>query len=124
MEQKKILICDDDYGIVNMLELMLEDLDAQVISETNSTKVGERLIQEQPDLLIVDLWMPVVTGDEIIKFIRQHDGLKHIFILCISASRNGEEVAMEAGADVFLGKPFDMDDLLDVVQQAIVHTEN
>ncbi len=124
MEQKKLLICDDDYGIVNMLELMLEDLDAKVISETNSAKVCEKLIDEQPDILIVDLWMPVVTGDEIIKFIRRHDSIKHMFILCISASRNGEEVAMGAGADVFLGKPFDMGDLLDVVQQAIVRTTN
>ncbi len=103
---------------------MLEDLDAHVISETNSAKVSERLLEEQPDMLIVDLWMPVVTGDEIITYIRQNDSLKQMFILCISASRNGEQVAMDAGADVFLGKPFDMDDLLDVVQQALLHTEN
>ncbi len=103
---------------------MLEDLDAHVISETNSAKVSERLLEEQPDMLIVDLWMPLVTGDEIITYIRQNDSLKQMFILCISASRNGEQVAMDAGADVFLGKPFDMDDLLDVVQQALLHTEN
>ena len=119
MTKKKILICDDDFGIVNMLELMLEDVDAKIICETNSSTIFERLHQERPDIFIVDLWMPVVTGDESIKFVRREDKLKDTFIICISASRNGYEVALEAGANVFLAKPFDMDDLLQTVNDAL-----
>ncbi|WP_166637755.1 response regulator [Sphingobacterium paludis] len=116
---KKILICDDDFGIVNMLELMLEDIDAEVISETDSSKIFDRLQEEQPDLFIVDLWMPVVTGDESIRYVRSQEKLKDTFVLCISASRNGYEVALEAGANVFLAKPFDMDEFLNVLQDAL-----
>ncbi|KGE12881.1 response regulator [Sphingobacterium deserti] len=119
MTKKKILICDDDFGIVNMLELMLEDVDAEVICETNSSAIFDRLSQERPDIFIVDLWMPVVTGDESIKFVRGEEMLKETFIICISASRNGYEVALEAGANVFLAKPFDMDELLDTVNEAL-----
>ncbi|TDS17689.1 two-component system cell cycle response regulator DivK [Sphingobacterium paludis] len=119
MRMKKILICDDDFGIVNMLELMLEDIDAEVISETDSSKIFDRLQEEQPDLFIVDLWMPVVTGDESIRYVRSQEKLKDTFVLCISASRNGYEVALEAGANVFLAKPFDMDEFLNVLQDAL-----
>lgn len=119
MTQKKIFICDDDMGIVNMLEMMLEFTDAKVLTETNSLMAYNRLLSERPDVFIVDLWMPEMGGNQIIEQIRSCDELKDTYILCISASRDGEKVAMEAGADIFLAKPFDMDEILTVVEGAL-----
>jgi len=119
MNQKKIFICDDDKGITDMLELVLEYYGFAPIVETDSVHAFEKIRESKPDLIIVDLWMPIISGDQLIRKIRNSDELKNIFILCISASRDGEEVASGAGADLFLPKPFDMDELITIIKQAI-----
>ncbi|MFD1770371.1 response regulator [Sphingobacterium suaedae] len=118
--KKKIFICDDDLGIVDMLELILEFTDADTISEGNSIHAFDRLLETKPNMLIVDLWMPVVSGDQLIRRIRSTDALRDLYIICISASRDGEKIAQEAGADLFLAKPFDMDDIIRAVEGALV----
>lgn len=119
MTRKKIFICDDDKGISEMLEMIFELIDAETIVETNSINAYERLRQYKPDVLIVDLWMPVISGDLLIQKIRKDRDLSNIFILCISASRDGRTIALDAGADMFLPKPFDMDDILSIVEDAL-----
>lgn len=117
MTKKKIFICDDDQGIVDMLEMILDDTDNEIVTQTNSIHANEDLIREQPELLIIDLWMPVISGDQIIRWIRNDEQLKHMFIVCISASQDGRKIATEAGADIFLAKPFDIDELLSIVNE-------
>lgn len=113
MLKKKIIICDDDHGIANMLEMLLEFTgDYSVESETDSLHIHDRLMEEKPDLLMVDLWMPVVSGDQVIKRVRETRELAYLPIIAISASPDGEKIALDAGADLFIAKPFDMDDLL------------
>ncbi|MCL7987020.1 response regulator [Sphingobacterium sp. lm-10] len=111
--KKKIIICDDDHGIVNMLEMLLEYTGEYMVeSETDSLKIHERLLSGQQDLLLVDLWMPVVSGDQVIRRIRETKELEGLPIIAISASPNGEKIALAAGANAFLAKPFDMDVML------------
>ncbi|MFD2598762.1 response regulator [Sphingobacterium corticis] len=111
--KKKIMICDDDAGIVNMLEMLLEFAgDYSVESDTDSLHIHEKLLTEKPDLLLVDLWMPVVSGDQVIKRVRETRELAYLPIIAISASPDGEQIALDAGADLFLAKPFDMDEIL------------
>jgi DNA-binding response OmpR family regulator len=112
MTDKKIMLCDDDTGIIEMLELVLDITGAQVLSETNSLLLYDRLVREKPDLLILDLWMPVLSGDQIVKRIRMSESLATMPVLVISASTDGREIAMKAGADDYLAKPFDIDHLL------------
>ncbi|PVH25115.1 MULTISPECIES: response regulator [Sphingobacterium] len=120
MAQKKVFICDDDKGITDMLEMVLELEDVDTITETDSIYAYDKMIEFKPDILIVDLWMPVVTGDQLIKKIRASEELKHIFIICISASRDGLQVANEAGANTFIAKPFDVDEFLTTVENAVI----
>ena len=119
MTRKKVLICDDDKGITDMLEMVLELEDVDTITETDSVYAYDKILDFRPDIVIVDLWMPVVTGDQLIKKIRANDTLKNIYIICISASRDGLQVANEAGADKFIAKPFDVDDFLTTVENAV-----
>ncbi|MCL7987012.1 response regulator [Sphingobacterium sp. lm-10] len=120
MAQKRVFICDDDKGITDMLEMVLELEDVDTITETDSVYAYDKITEFKPDILIVDLWMPVVTGDQLIKKIRANDALKHIFIICISASRDGLQVAKDAGANKFIAKPFDVDDFLTTVENAVI----
>ncbi len=112
MENKKVLICDDDEGITEMLKTLFEIEGADVITENNSLEVFKLLNEQKPDLLILDLWMPVLSGDQLLKSIRQKPDTADIPVLVVSASQDGPAVAKEAGAASYVAKPFDIYKLL------------
>lgn len=112
MEGKKIMVCDDDKSIVEMLELILGFTGAVILTETDSVKLFDRLNSEKPDLLIIDIWMPILTGDLIVKRVRAAENvIKDMPIIVMSASRDGKQIAEAAGATSYLPKPFDIDEL-------------
>lgn len=120
MEGKKIMVCDDDKSIVEMLELILGFTGAVVLTETDSVKLFDRLQAEQPDLLIIDIWMPILTGDLIIKRVRAAESMiKHMPIIVMSASRDGKEIAEAAGTTSYLPKPFDIDELTNAAERLL-----
>src|ERR1700755_3403631 len=109
--QKKIMIADDDPGIADAIEMLLEFEGYDVTSTVNGAEVLD-LKEELPDLVLLDIWMSGEDGRDICKKIKQEDTTKNIPVIMISASRDIKESAMEAGADDFLAKPFEMNDLL------------
>lgn len=117
MDSKKILICDDDEGILDVLELILEETGHTVIPEINSLNVRHILDKQKPDLLILDLWMPVISGDQLLNMIRTTPAYSHLPVIIISASRDGEQIAKDHSASAFIAKPFDYDNLLSVISK-------
>lgn len=117
MSNKKIIICDDDEGILDMLEMILTESGFEIVPVRNSLQVYDTIRQQQPDLLLLDLWMPVLSGDQILRALRKSAENQHLPVIVISASREGEHIAAEAGADDFLAKPFDLDMLVRKVNQ-------
>ena len=114
--RRKIFICDDDKNIVEMLEMVLQEYtQAEIITETDSRNAFDRLLMEHPDILIVDISTPVVSGDKLIREIRNDPMISQMFIICMSANPIGEQIATQSGADTYLAKPFDMHQLLDVI---------
>lgn len=105
---KTIFICDDNCAIVDMLEMALTEFtDATIITETDSRNVVPCLLDAQPEIFLVDISMPMLSGDQLIKEIKRNLVLNSMFIVCMSANPRREEIAIAAGADVFLVKPFD-----------------
>lgn len=95
-----------------MLELILGFTGAVILTETDSVKLFDRLKSEKPDLLIIDIWMPILTGDLIVKRVRAaENAIKDMPIIVMSASRDGKQIAEAAGATSYLPKPFDIDEL-------------
>jgi DNA-binding response OmpR family regulator len=113
---KKILVCDDDEGILDMVTFVLEDSGYNVIPEKNSMNVYSVIQREQPDLLLLDLWMPVLSGDQVLKVLKSNPQTMRLPVIIISASTEGQKIAVEAGASDFLAKPFDIDQLVNRVQ--------
>ncbi|KFC20548.1 response regulator [Chryseobacterium sp. FH1] len=112
MEGKKIMICDDDHGILEVLEMMLEIEGFTVFRESNSTNLLSEIKRTSPDLLLMDLWMPVLSGDQILKVIRTSEEFKNLPVIILSASVDGKEIANNAGANGFIPKPFNMDEMI------------
>lgn len=119
MDSKKILICDDDEGILDVLELILEDTGHTIIPEQNSLNVKPLLDKQKPDLVILDLWMPVLSGDQLLGMIRNNPSYSDVPVIIISASRDGEEIAKNHGASAFIAKPFDYENSLSVVNKLL-----
>ncbi len=116
---KKILICDDDEGILDMLEMVFEDSPYFVIPEQNSLNVKSIVEKQSPDLVLLDLWMPVLSGDQVLRNLRKNPLTKDLPVIIISASREGQQIAKDAGATGFIAKPFDFDELMNMVNSYI-----
>jgi len=112
MENKKIMVCDDDQGILDVLQMLLESEGFDVITEINSTNLVKEMKTNLPDLLLLDLWMPVLSGDQVLKALRTTKEFEHLPVIVLSASVDGSSIANGAGATDFVPKPFDMDDLI------------
>ena len=116
---KKVMICDDDQGILEMLEMMLEEYGYSVATESNSIQLLNNLRKDKPDLLLLDIWMPVLSGDQILKQLKCDPELNSLPVIMYSASSEGEQIAKNSGADAYIDKPFDLDDLINKIKSFI-----
>lgn len=114
--KKRILIADDDPSILDALQMMLEDAGYEVYTTVDGETVGI-MFEQSPDLLLLDIWMSGQDGRDICKALKSQSTTNKIPIIMISANRDTEEISLEAGADDFITKPFEMDYLLEKVKQ-------
>jgi len=108
---KKILIADDDPGVLDALGIMLEFEGYEVQCSPNCAALLD-METGFPDLLLLDIWMSGTDGRDVCRYLKQKESTCKIPIVLISASKDIENSAREAGADDFLAKPFEMDCLL------------
>lgn len=114
--QKTILIVDDEPDIVLAIATILADAGYAVTSATRRESLMQRLSQENPpDLILLDMLLSGQRGTEIAGELKQQQETQHIPILMLSAHPDAEQEARSAGADGFLSKPFDLEDLLATV---------
>jgi DNA-binding response OmpR family regulator len=113
--KKKIMIMDDDDAIVDAVTMMLEFEGYEVINVSNFTNLLSSDLP-LPDLLLLDIWMSGTDGRDICKHLKQSRKTSALPIVLVSASREIEKSAREAGADDFLSKPFEANDLLKKIE--------
>lgn len=116
---RKILVCDDDESILDVTSMLLSFAGFEVLTQINSKKLLQQALQEQPDLFLIDIWMPDLPGNEVTKLIKATPELAHIPIILFSAAIDGNIIAKEAGADRFVEKPFDVDNLSQIINDVL-----
>ncbi|MGH4050145.1 MAG: response regulator [Clostridium sp.] len=118
LNNKKILIADDDPRNIFALAAVLEDYGAEIIEAENGEVALEKLKDEEVDLILMDIMMPVMNGYETIKKIRNTDKIKHIPIIATTAKslKGDSEKCLEAGANDYIAKPIDYDVLITLVK--------
>lgn len=116
--KKKILICDDDEPISEMLKIMLETEGYEVKLTQNGKAILKKVTEYQPNLILIDLWMPGVDGKEAVKILKKESQTCSIPIYVISALHESEisQIAKQIGANGYLLKPFNLDELLLLVK--------
>ena len=117
----RILLIDDDFNLLQMVKLMLERVGHQV----EISKDGERGIalaaQNQPDVAIIDVMMPGLSGYDVIRKLRTDPQTARIPIIILTARSQpmDKEMALEAGANAFLSKPVTANELVDRVDAVL-----
>lgn len=120
MSKKKILIFDDDTTILEVITIIFEENGYEVeISET-SHDILEKVTKYQPDVILMDNWIPKIGGVEATKLLKSHDEFKNIPVIYVTANNDIVALAKEAQADDYVGKPFNLDDLEGKVAQYLV----
>ncbi len=114
-----VLVVDDDPDILEALSEILEAEGFQIRRARHGKEALERLEPDPPQLILLDLMMPVMDGWEFAHQLRLRPGGLNIPIIVLSADRNVGPKAKEIGALGHLAKPFELNDLLNLVQKTL-----
>jgi len=116
---KKVLILDDDIDILQICTIVLKKKGFDVSTVNNSSQIVDRVRAYQPDVILMDNWIPGPGGIEATKELKNTPDLHNIPVIFFSANSNVTQLAHEATADYFLQKPFDITELEAIVQVAL-----
>ena len=114
---KRIMICDDDAGILEVTKIILETNGYSVEALNNGRAIVNRVKRFAPDLILLDLWIPGIEGKEISKLLKSDALTNKIPIVLVSAVNDLDKVSSNLPSDGFLSKPYDMNELLELVRK-------
>ena len=118
-EKANILVVDDDSGIGEMLKTLLEFYDYQV-TVTENPDAAEELIQEHDvDLVLLDMLISGVNGTDVCRRLRHDEQVSEVPVLMMSALHDAGVKCKSAGANDFIAKPFEMEDLISKINEVL-----
>ena len=114
-----VLVVDDDADIRSIVQQILHSEGYHVSTASNGQEALDHITQEQPALVLLDIQMPVLSGRDVVDRLR-HDGIA-VPVVVMTAAQRSSRIARELQTAGHLGKPFDLDELLDVVSRFTTH---
>lgn len=117
-KNKRIMVADDDPAILDVMRMMLEFEGYEVLTTLNGGAVL-KMETELPDLLLLDIRMSGADGRDICRKLKQSERTSKIPVVLVSAGKDIERSAIEAGANDFIAKPFEMIELLHKIEKNI-----
>jgi two-component system cell cycle response regulator DivK len=117
--QKKIIIFDDDEDILSICSYILEEQGWEVHTYNDCNNIEEKVSAILPDVIMMDNWIPDSGGIIATQTLKKNDSLKDIPVIYFSANSDIQILASHAGAQTYLAKPFDLDDLEKVINRVI-----
>jgi DNA-binding response OmpR family regulator len=112
--KKKILIADDERNIVTALEFLLQRNGYEVYIARNGEDALKLIEAQRPELVLLDVMMPVKSGYEVCQRMRERADLRHIKIIMLTAKGRDVEMSkgLAIGADLYITKPFSTQELV------------
>jgi len=121
MSSPRILVADDEPALLRLLEFVLGRRGFIIQGVTNGNAAIEVLKAESPDLVILDVMMPGLDGYEVLTFVRETPRLEGLPVVMLTARAQLDDIqrGLTLGADAYLAKPFDPEELLSVVESLL-----
>src|SRR5437879_6584057 len=120
MHGARVLLVDDERDFLRALRINLSAHGYDVLTAENGEKALHLFTSRRPDVLVIDLAMPVMNGLELLHRLRQHSAVP-IIMLSVHAGQRDKVTALDAGADDYITKPFDIEELLARIRAALRH---
>ena len=120
--QQAVLLVDDNPQHLELLEVYMEDLpEVRVMTATNGLEAMEKVATESPDLVLLDIMMPKMSGFEVCKRIKSDPQTRGIIVVMVTALNETSDIerAAECGTDDYLSKPIDRKALVDLVRNLL-----
>ena len=120
----KILIVDDEPSMLQVLKLNLELEGHETLLAADGGTAVKRVEAEEPDLILLDIMMPVMDGWRVLATLSMMELRHRPRIIVMTAKAGGHDLikGVELGADEYVTKPFELDDLMTVVDQVLSRT--
>jgi CheY-like chemotaxis protein len=119
MKRPKILVVDDDQPILTLMQNLLREYKFDTILADSGHAALDQVRSERPDLILLDMKMPNMSGEEAIRAIRAEPGLDQVPILIVSGEPVTRKEIEAVGADGAVTKPFDLDDLIHQIRSHV-----
>ncbi|MDO8535681.1 MAG: response regulator [Candidatus Omnitrophota bacterium] len=115
---KKILIVDDEPDIIKMLQIRLESANYNIVTAQDGQEALNRIKEDTPDLLVLDIMMPKINGYTLFKMLREDLKYKNIPIIILTASVEIEDLrkCIKEGVEAYLRKPYKPEILLGLIK--------
>ena len=119
ISQKTVMIIEDEPDAAEMFAEMMRVNGFRVIKMFSSAPAISMIAQEKPDLIILDVMMPDISGIEVLRYMRREPELTSIPVIVVSAKSmpSDVKVGIDAGASIYLNKPVGFLDLKQAVEQ-------
>lgn len=121
MSKSRILIADDNPTNVELLEAYLSDVDCEIATAVDGRDTIEKILEFHPDLILLDIMMPKLSGFEVCKAVREDPAARDTMVLMVTALNEPGDVerAVAAGCDDFISKPVNKLELLKRVENLL-----
>ena len=118
---KRILIAEDEPSIVLSLEFLLREAGHEVLTASNGMDALAAAERHKPDLLVLDIMLPIVDGFEVCRTLRANPELRDMRILMLTARGREHEIArgLALGANAYVTKPFGTRELMRIVGELL-----
>lgn len=119
LPRKKILTCDDETNIVRLIQVNLEKAGYDVVTAYNGRECLEQVAKEHPDLIVLDLMMPEMTGFEVLEKLKASPETADIPVIMLTARAQDQDVlrGWQAGVECYLTKPFTPNELIAFIKR-------
>jgi DNA-binding response OmpR family regulator len=114
-----VLIFDDDQDIADMIKMMLEYKGFAVFIAQSAAQIAAIMRNNTIDVAILDMLAGTVNGIDICKHLKENNDTAHLPVIMISGLSDARKICIEAGADDFIPKPFEMNYLLSKINNLI-----
>ncbi len=109
----KVVVADDEVHVVELIAMLLEALGVEVVKAYNGEQALRAVLEHRPRLLVTDVAMPRLRGDELARRIKQSPETANVRVVIVSS--HSRECIVGTSVDAFIPKPFDLDDVEEVV---------
>jgi len=119
----KILIVDDEPDLVQTLRDRLEMNGYDIVTANNGKEGLEKAVQERPNIILLDVIMPVMDGLEMLEALRKHPECKDCAVIMVTARSQRQDIvrAKVCGIQDYIVKPFDLSELIEKIENIVDH---